>query len=475
VPASPVIVWFRQDLRLHDNAALSRALETGGPVIPLYIFDEAPAGAFAMGGAARWWLHHSLAALSDALSEFGARLVIRRGDASEILNEVVEQTGARSVYWNRRYEPFFIDQDKAAKARLAERGVGVETFNAKLLFEPWQIENKQGDPYKVFTPFWKRCLEDTEPEQPLAVPKRMTVPERHPESLHLDDLALLPRNPDWAGGLRATWRPGEHNALKALDDFLETAVMDYKSQRDRPDRDATSRLSPCLRFGEISPRLIWHRVRNHERGANADKFLSELGWREFSYHLLYHFPGLIDRPLRPEFARFPWRDNQAHLSAWRSGRTGYPIVDAGMRQLWQTGWLHNRVRMVVASFLVKDLLIPWQTGARWFWATLVDADLASNSASWQWVAGCGADAAPYFRIFNPVLQGKKFDPDGKYIRTWIPELRDFPDDCIHEPWKARGTDLLSRDKNALSDYPGPIVNHSQARNAALEAYEQITK
>ena len=469
----PVLLWFRQDLRLHDNAALHAALETGQPIIPLYIFDESSAGEFALGGAARWWLHHSLAALDDALKARGASLVLRRGPADEVLKSIVSETGARAVFWNRRYEPHFIEQDKAIKKDLSADGCSGHSFSARLLFEPWDIQNKQDEPYKVFTPFWRRCLEVADVGSALPVPKHIPTAEAMPSSEALDRFELLPTAPDWAGGLRESWTPGEAGALDRLDAFVDSGARHYKSERDRPDKPSTSRLSPHLRFGEISPRLIWHRVQDNVAGGHREKYLAELGWREFSYHLLFHFPNITDTALRPEFSEFPWQDNPEQLRAWQRGRTGFPIVDAGMRQLWHTGWMHNRVRMIVASFLIKDLLIPWQTGAAWFWDTLVDADLASNSASWQWVAGCGADAAPYFRIFNPILQGKKFDPDGAYVRTWVPELKDLPNACVHEPWRA-DTELQEQGSgSSLADYPAPIVDHNSARKRALGAYDQI--
>ena len=325
----------------------------------------------------------------------------------------------------------------------------------------------------MFTPFWRRCLEVADVGSALPVPKHIPTAEAMPSSEALDRFELLPTAPDWAGGLRESWTPGEAGALDRLDAFVDSGARHYKSERDRPDKPSTSRLSPHLRFGEISPRLIWHRVQDNVAGGHREKYLAELGWREFSYHLLFHFPNITDTALRPEFSEFPWQDNPEQLRAWQRGRTGFPIVDAGMRQLWHTGWMHNRVRMIVASFLIKDLLIPWQTGAAWFWDTLVDADLASNSASWQWVAGCGADAAPYFRIFNPILQGKKFDPDGAYVRTWVPELKDLPNACVHEPWRA-DTELQEQGSgSSLADYPAPIVDHNSARKRALGAYDQI--
>jgi deoxyribodipyrimidine photo-lyase len=368
------------------------------------------------------------------------------------------------------------------KAALKTRGIAVQSFNASLLYEPWEITSKQGTPLKVFSPFWRAVQAKGDPAEPLAAPKTLAPPQTVPRSDELDSWALLPTRPDWAGGMRAAWTPGEAGALRRLERFLDEAVGDYKAKRDIPGTDATSALSPHLHFGEISPRRIWHAARmasearsNEPMDRGTASFLSEICWREFSYNLLFHNPDLPEVSLRREFEEFPWREDADGLEAWKRGRTGYPIVDAGMRELWHTGWMHNRVRMITASFLIKDLLVHWREGEAWFWDTLVDADLASNSASWQWVAGCGADAAPYFRIFNPILQGEKFDGDGAYVRRWVPELAKLPDSVIHKPWEARPMELSQAGVTLGRTYPHPIVDHAGARKRALDALETIKK
>ncbi|GHD51742.1 deoxyribodipyrimidine photo-lyase [Thalassobaculum fulvum] len=473
--AAPTLLWFRQDLRLTDNPALTAAVAAGRPLIPVFVLDDADAGHWATGGAARWWLHHSLEALAEAMGTRGGSLVLRRGPASEVIGRLVEETGAAAVFWNRRYEPWATRRDAEIKADLKRRGVEARSFNSALLCEPWQIETRTGGPYKVFTPFWKALRAAVETATPTPPPERLPTPARMPTGDALADWALTPRGPDWAGGLRAAWLPGENAALRRLDGFLDEAVLDYARKRDLPAEPATSRLSPHLHFGELGPRQAWHAALSRHEPGRTDKFLSELAWREFAHHLLHHFPDLPDRPLRPEFAGFPWVDDPQGLRAWQQGRTGYPIVDAGLRELWQTGWMHNRVRMIVASFLIKDLLIPWQAGEAWFWDTLVDADLANNAASWQWVAGCGADAAPFFRVFNPSLQGVKFDPDGAYVRRWVPELARLPAAAIHSPWAARPLDLADAGIRLGRDYPGPIVDHAAARDRALAAFKALRK
>jgi deoxyribodipyrimidine photo-lyase len=466
----PVIVWFRQDLRLTDNPALAAAAATRRPVIPLYIRDDAD-GPWRPGAASRWWLHGSLAALVQSLEKTGASLVLRAGAAARALRHVIEASGATAVYWNRCYEPHAIARDAEIKKTLAACGIDVQSFNAALLFEPWTIRTKAGGSYGVFTPFWRACLAQPEPAKPLPPPKTLVGHALVGDTL--DDWSLRPTNPDWAGGLRETWTPGEAGAVTRLKSFLSSALDDYKTGRDRPGDDGTSRLSPHLHFGEVGPRQVWHAIRSHVPSASADTFLKELGWREFNHHLLYHNPKLADAPLRTGFEDFPWRRDRKALTAWQRGRTGYPIVDAGMRQLWETGWMHNRVRMIVASFLVKHLLLPWQDGEAWFWDTLVDADLANNAASWQWVAGCGADAAPFFRIFNPVLQGERFDPDAAYVRLFVPEVAKLPADVIHKPWTA-GAAVLQKAGVVLGEtYPAPIVDHNEARARALAAFEQV--
>lgn len=463
------ILWFRKDLRLFDNPALTQALATNDQVIPIFI--DAPQ-AYPVGSASKWWLHHSLEALSASLDH---KLVIRQGNPEVILKELCAQTGAATVFWNRRYEPQAIETDKAIKITLENNGVQVKSFNSHLLFEPWEIKNNQGKYFQVFTPFWKRCVAEAKIKDCLRPPdlsKLMSV-----ESLDLSSLNFLPTHPDWSGGLNETWMPGESGAQRRFHNFADN-IAGYKENRNRPDIQATSCLSPHLAWGEISVRQIWHTLQSiMELGqapqVDALNFLSEIGWREFSYHLLYHVPTLPTTPLRGQFAAFPWQDDPDGLKLWSKGQTGYPIVDAGMRELWHTGYMHNRVRMIVASFLIKDLLIPWQNGQAWFWDTLVDADLANNSASWQWVAGCGADASPYFRVFNPVLQGEKFDPDGKYVRQWVPELANLPNDLIHKPWTGSDMKLQGAGVHLGKTYPHPMVNHDLARKRALEIYKGL--
>ncbi|HSE78630.1 MAG TPA: deoxyribodipyrimidine photo-lyase [Alphaproteobacteria bacterium] len=474
--APPAVVWFRNDLRLTDNPALRAAAASRRRLVPIFILDDAAGGKWGPGGASRWWLHHSLTALGDDLAARGAPLVLRRGCAADVLAALIGETGASAVFWNRRYEPHASARDAAIEARLVSRGVTVETFDAALLHEPGTIADRSGAPHRVFTQFWRACRTVAEPPRPHPAPLRLTGLATAPGGERLADWRLLPTAPDWAGGLRRIWRPGEAGAMARLDAFLSSAITGYDRTRDRPGRDATSRLSPHLHWGEIGPRQIWHAVRaSAGDGGGAERFLTELGWREFSHHLLHHAPDMPEQPLRREFARFPWRRADAHLRAWRRGHTGYPIVDAGMRELWTTGWMHNRARMIAASFLVKDLLVPWQDGAAWFWDTLVDADLANNSANWQWIAGCGADAAPYFRIFNPVLQGEKFDPDGDYVRRFVPELARLPAAWIHKPWQAPGSVLDAADVRLGQTYPRPIVDHGAARVRALAAFAAIKR
>ena len=477
----PVLLWFRQDLRLQDNPALTAALQTGAPVVPVYVLDDAGAGAWAPGGAARWWLHHSLASLAASLRALGSRLVLARGESGEVLRRLIKTTGARAVYWNRRYEPMVIARDQAIKAELTAMGVEAKSFNSALLFEPHTIANKQGKPFQVFTPFWRHCLE--QPIAPLVKFSAQALPAlpSWPASLSLAQYELLPHLP-WADGFAASWAPGEVGAQQRLKEFVAGAVATYADRRNLPDTEGTSRLSPWLHFGEIGPRQIWAALQSRAKASgvfpasNGERvFLSEVGWREFAHHLLFHFPHTPDRPLRMDFEKFPWADDPggARLRAWQRGRTGYPIVDAGMRQLWHTGWMHNRVRMITASFLVKHLRLSWTHGAAWFWDTLVDADLANNTLGWQWTAGCGADAAPYFRIFAPVLQGEKFDAHGDYVRHWVPELARLPVKWMHRPWEAP-VDVLAAAGVALGEsYPRPIVDHAAARTAALAAFKAL--
>jgi deoxyribodipyrimidine photo-lyase len=479
--APPAIVWLRQDLRLADNPALQAACRRGGPVVPVFVWAPEEEGAWPPGSASRWWLHQSLAELSSAFLAAGAKLVIRQGTSLAELSSVAKATGANAVFWNRRYEPASIARDRMVEEALRAAGLQTESRNGALLHEPSTIQNKAGRPFQVFTPFWKTCLAAAEPGEPLPAPRRLAMPRRQPASLPLAELGLEPR-PNWITGMRAAWRPGSIGAKAELLRFLRDGILTYSEGRNRPDLVGTSRLSPHLHFGEISPRQVWHAVKRfaESRAISASvwrgwQFLTELGWREFAHHLLFHFPHTPEQPLRSEFARFPWRKNPAWLRAWQRGQTGYPLVDAGMRELWTTGWMHNRIRMVVASFLVKNLLLPWQDGARWFWDTLVDADLANNSLGWQWTAGCGADAAPFFRIFNPVSQGEKCDPDGHYVRRWVPELARLPGGWIHHPWQAPPAALAAADVELGRTYPRPIVSHLVSREVALEAYQQIRR
>lgn len=469
------LLWFRQDLRLADNPALQAAVARTEPVVPVFIWAPDEEDAWSPGGASRWWLHQSLAALEAQLRSLGSRLILRRGPSLATLQTLVSETGATAVYWNRRYEPAITARDTGIKEALRGEGLTVESFNSALLFEPWSVANKTKRPFQVFTPFWRYCLSLEGPAVPVPPPKHLHALPRWPKSEPLAAFELEPRV-DWAGGLRAAWRPGEAGAQTNLRRFCDEAFPQYAEQRNRPDLAGTSRLSPHLHFGEIGPRQVWHTLRAAaERAGLAEKtwrhsqFLAEVGWREFAYHLLYHFPHTPTEPLRTEFGRFPWRRNPAWLASWQRGRTGYPIVDAGMRELWRTGWMHNRVRMIVASFLVKDLLISWQEGARWFWDTLVDADLASNTLGWQWTAGSGADAAPYFRIFNPVSQGTRFDPDGDYVRRWVPELAGLPTEWLHQPWAAPDSVLRAAGVELGRAYSKPVVSHAIAREVALEA------
>lgn len=469
----PAIVWFRDDLRLSDQPALAAGVQSGRPVICLFVHDEGRSGGRALGGAQRWWLHHSLAALARSLEKIGGRLDIVCAGHDE-LPAIARKLGAGAAFWTRRYDARQIATDQRVKTALTEAGVKAESFNGQLLREPWEIANKSGGPFRVFTPFWKASQALGPFPAPAPAAKKIAAapwPSAAPKRARLEDLKLLPTRPDWAGGLRATWTPGEKGAEARLAAFFETGLAAYADERDRPDRPSTSMLSPHLRFGEISVRRVLHAARHLEAqqprlAKSVSKFASELGWREFAYHLIYHFPDFPTRNFQERFDAFPWATNEAHLEAWRRGRTGYPIVDAGMRELWRTGFMHNRVRMIVASFLVKHLLIDWRVGEDWFWDTLCDADVANNPAGWQWVAGSGADAAPYFRVFNPFLQGEKFDPAGEYVRRFVPELAGVPDAYVHRPWEApRGV--------VPASYPAPVVEHDNARERALRAFKSL--
>jgi deoxyribodipyrimidine photo-lyase len=477
--ATVSIWWVRLDLRLADNPALLAAIRHGGAVIPVFIHAPDEEKPWPPGGASNWWLHQSLAALDKNLRALGSKMVFRRGPTLATLRALVKETGATGVFWNRRYEPTVIARDAKIKDALRADGLQADSYNAALLFEPWTVKNKSEKPFQVFTPFWKHCLARDEPHEPQRAPEKIPAPAQWPASLAVEELALAPKI-NWAEGFRAAWQPGETGAQANLKHFLSAAFANYSDKRNRPDIAGTSRLSPHLHFGEISPRQIWHALKHFaaQRGLPAaqwhgSQFLAEVGWREFAHHLLFHFPRTTDEPLRREFEKFPWRADQKLLRRWQRGLTGYPIVDAGLRELWATGWMHNRVRMIVASFLVKDLLLPWQAGAQWFWDTLVDADLAQNSLGWQWTAGCGADAAPYFRVFNPTTQGEKFDPDGDYVRRWCPELAHLSAEWIHEPHAAPVEILRAARVEIGNNYPAPIVDHAAARDVALKSFAQI--
>ena len=466
----PVILWFRQDLRLADNPALAHAMDTGCPVLPLYILDQG-AGAVPMGAASLWWLDKSLRALDASLRNLGSRLILRRGDSEAELRRLIEETGADSVFLNRRFEPDAFARDADIAHGLQADGVACKGWNGTLLTRPGSVLNGSGQPYKVFTPFHRALLATAVAPPPTPAPTAIRTPPE-PMSDDIDAWGLHPTRPDWSKGFN--WSPGEAGAEAALATFLARGLKSYGKGRDIPAELATSRLSPHLHFGEISPWRAVEAARSAAAegrvpAAEADKFVAEIGWREFSAHLLQAFPQITDTAFRPEYDAMPWRDDPEGLLAWTRGRTGYPIVDAGMRELWTTGFMHNRVRMIVASFLIKHLLIDWRKGEAWFRDTLVDADIASNVQNWQWVAGSGADASPYFRIFNPITQGQKFDADGRYVRRWVPEIRALPDRWLHAPWTAPPEVLRDVRLRIGTDYPRPIVDHDLARKRALEA------
>lgn len=463
---SNALLWFRQDLRLTDNPALHAAVRAGIPIIPLYIYSPPEEGSWPIGEASRWWLHRSLEALDASLQTKGSRLILEAGPTLEILEQYIRSRQVKHIYWNRRYEPEALKRDQHIQKHLQGLGVEVQVFNASLLRQPEDIKTQSGTPFQVFTAYWNAFLKAPDIESPLSAPRSIPAPDSWPKSKSLSSLELNPKIA-WDAGLRKMWKPGEQSASNHLKQLLKQTLQNYKTTRDLPAMTGTSRLSPYLHFGEISPRQIWHTVcSQYPQGINGAQegaltYLKELVWREFAYHLLVHFPHTTDKPLREQFARFPWQKNAKALRAWQTGQTGYPIVDAGMRELWTTGWMHNRVRMIVASFLVKHLRISWNSGAKWFWDTLVDADLASNTLGWQWSAGCGADAAPYFRIFNPILQGEKFDPKGEYVKRWVPELAGVETRWIHSPWLS---------PQPPKDYPSPMVDHPVARKQALIAF-----
>ncbi|MDE2516298.1 MAG: deoxyribodipyrimidine photo-lyase [Rhodospirillales bacterium] len=467
----PVILWFRHDLRLADQAALSAAIASGRPILALYVLDDVSPGTWRAGGASRWWLHHSLLRLGTRLARHGLTLVLRRGDARAVLTSVVRETGAVAIHAGGGVEPWLRALDRDLSAIL---DIPLHRHRTTTLFNPARILTASGTPYGVYTPFARACFAAM-PAPPLPAPEgrlRGAVPI---VSDRLGDWALLPQRPNWSAGWERQWHPGEDGAAAAMARFLAEGLGEYAARRDLPGGAFTSRLSPHLHFGEISAATLWHAA-----GAAADEagqglltFRREVLWREFSHYLLYHHQSLPEAPLIARFSAMPWRQDAAGLAAWQRGRTGVPIVDAGMRELWTTGWMHNRVRMIVASFLVKHLLLPWQEGEGWFWDTLLDADLAANAASWQWVAGSGADAAPYFRVFNPVLQGRKFDADGAYVRRFVPELAGLPDAYLHAPWEAPAAILASAGVRLGVTYPAPIVDLAEGRARALAAFAAI--
>ncbi|MDX2110979.1 MAG: deoxyribodipyrimidine photo-lyase [Verrucomicrobiota bacterium] len=475
------IHWFRHDLRIEANAGLARSVATGMAVVPVYIYTPAEEGKWAPGGASRWWLHHALADLDAQLRALGSRLVLRTGDSLEALLALARETGARNVTWSRRYEPEIIARDGRVKQGLRDAGLEVVSENSSLLREPHRVVNQTGKPFRVFTPFFKHCIQQSGASEKAFADDLSKVDVMHlkhpanwPVSEPLESLELLPKVP-WDAGFYSAWKPTHAGALARLGRFIDTAVTDYDEDRNLPALDGTSRLSPYLHFGQLGPAQVLHALRERTslETKGAHQFLAELYWREFAYHVLYHFPVTPEHCMRPEFANFDWAPDTGILQSWKEGQTGYPIVDAGMRQLWETGWMHNRVRMIVGSLLVKHLLQPWQSGAAWFWDTLVDADLANNTLGWQWIGGCGADAAPYFRVFNPMLQGEKFDPEGDYVRRYVPELARLPVAYIHQPWEAPASVLAQSGVILGKTYPRPLIDHATGRKRAIAAFARM--
>lgn len=469
------LVWFQRDLRLADHPALTQALRRHKRLVPVFVLDVGSESDWAPGAASRWWLHHSLESLDAALRQRGSRLIVRKGKASRILSQLAKTAGADSIYWCRRHEPAVRRRDEALAKQLVRDGLEVHVTGGSLLFEPDAIAKKSGEAYRVFTPFWKAVLAESNTiAEPEPAPNDLPEVDDALEGDAIDSLRLLPRI-RWDGSLGDNWTPGEAGAQERIEDFLGGGVRAYAEMRNRADKPGSSHISPHLAWGEISPRQIWWLVKQDHAGAGGESYLREVGWREFSYHLLWHFPDTPVEPLDVRFKHFKWRDDPDGLRRWQQGRTGIPMVDAGMRELWHTGWMHNRLRMVVASFLTKNLLIPWQVGSRWFWDTLVDADLANNTQGWQWTAGCGADAAPYFRIFNPVRQAEKADPQGDYVRRWVPELAGLPDKYLQQPWKAPPGVLREASVELGRDYPKPMVDLLETRRRALAHFDRIKK
>ncbi len=472
----PILVLFRNDLRLADNAALAAAADSGRTVVPVFVLDPEPAGR-PRGSASRWWLHHSLEALASGLDALGAGLTLRAGQLGTALDRLIDETKTDRIQWNRNHDPADLRDDDGLIRVLGKRGIAVEAFDGQLLHDPARLTTGSGGHYKVYTPFWRALSALPEPRDPIDAPKAIRPFDRPLHSLTIDDLNLLPKSPDWATGLRDRWTPGEAGAQRRLSAFLGDGLAGYGEARDLPGRQGTSMLSPHLAHGEITPFQILARLRNSgvaaKNRADAEKFRKELCWREFNYHQLFHNPDLATANFNHAFDAFPWAGEETDLRSWQRGRTGYPIVDAGMRELWQTGWMHNRVRLIVGSFLAKHLLTDWRKGETWFWDTLVDADAANNPGNWQWVAGSGADASPYFRIFNPILQGEKFDPDGAYVRRYVPEVGRLPDKFIHRPWTASRAALDEAGVKLGETYPVPLIDHNQARDRAMQAFRTM--
>lgn len=478
--SGPAVIWFRQDLRLTDNPALSHVVDSaqsGAGVIFLYILDEVSEGVRTMGAAQKWWLHHSLTSLGKDISALGGKLLLRSGPAEDVIDALVQETACSKICWNRRYGEGEQNVDRNIKSK---HGVIAKSFGGMLLHEPSKVRTGSGLPYKVYTPFWKNFSSGPPPRLPLPRIEHVNCYPGDQESEDLKDWQLLPTRPDWAEEIAQNWQPGEAGAAVQLAKFTQDNIDAYGISRDFPGPDRTARISPHLRFGEISPYQLWHAsfpASGSSLAENAqtsrETWRKELVWHEFSYHLLQEWPHLQTQNFNPKFDPFPWLDQPDALQAWQTGQTGYPIVDAGMRQLWRTGWMHNRVRMIVGSFLVKHLLIDWREGESWFWDTLVDGDPAANPAQWQWVAGTGADAAPYFRIFNPILQAQKFDPDGSYIHHYVPELAQLPAKYLAAPWDAPKHELAKAGVQLGETYPHPIVDHQQARTRALDALQSL--
>ena len=469
------IVCFRNDFRLEDNPALNGAVSQKTSIVPVFIYDPSLIDDWSLGGASKWWLHASILDLKTQIKGLGGQFILKSGNTLKVIQELVQETGAQSVYWNRRYQSDEVKVDKAVKQWLQDQAIHVESYKASILEEPWTTANKEGLPYKVYTPFWKSVKDrPINPPESLDLSSlRFSSQEIHSESL--DSLGLLPESLDWPSKLADFWDVSESKAQILLDEFIKEASDEYHTERDRPDTTGTSFLSPYLRWGQISPRQIAHALctRCDLEEIGPLTYLKEIYWREFAYYVLYHFPETPKKPLQKKYEKFPWESDTQSLDRWKKGETGYPIVDAGMRQLYATGWMHNRVRMIVASFLVKHMLHSWNAGAAWFWDTLVDADLASNTLGWQWSGGCGADAAPYFRIFNPMIQGMKFDPEGLYVKRWVPELSDMKPENIHQPWEASAEELKAASVVLGTSYPKAIIEHSFGRERALSALSSI--